>query len=298
MSPVTWTRFLVKVLQQQNQDDYKWLKFNILTHWDASARRTNVLLFNLHESLRGPVLASIRKAAPGHAADPFWPYPPLVEHLVDQQDKAVWALRTLVRTIEKTREVSPDMSPDVFTRMHDLARHAVHISETLVVGVDSLAALVDRHAVFAGSEASPPESPAVHHRLLAFQNLLQALRRRSDSNHQRLQNEIQLAFNLVSWRDAAISRDIAAATQADSAAMKTIAMLTTAFLPATFVAAIFSTSFFNVNDAGRWAMSHMFWLYWAFAIPITLATTGWWIFWQKKKPAAAPVVDDKKSVSS
>ncbi|KAH6686341.1 hypothetical protein F5X68DRAFT_208813 [Plectosphaerella plurivora] len=294
---VTWTRFLVKILQNNDQDKYHWLKFNILIHWNPATNRTNILLFDLAAELHTKVVASLKTAALNQTArttDPFWPYPSLVEHLIDRQDQAVWALRTLVRMIEKTRQVSPDMSSHVFTRMHDLARHAVHISETLEVGIDSIAALVDRHGAFITERHPGSPASSIHDRLLAFQNLLLSLRRRSDSNHQRLQNEIQLAFNNVSWRDAAISREIATATQVDSAAMKTIAMLTTAFLPATFVAAIFSTSFFSLNDAGSWVMSHMFWVYWAFAIPISLATTGWWTYWQKGQPFTPVKEDDTR----
>jgi hypothetical protein len=41
-------------------------------------------------------------------------------------------------------------------------------------------------------------------------------------------------------------------------------------------------------------MSGKFWLYWAFAIPISLATTGWWVYWQRGKFPSPAVHDDDK----
>jgi hypothetical protein len=72
--------------------------------------------------------------------------------------------------------------------------------------------------------------------------------------------------------------------------MKTLAFLTTLFLPGTFVATIFSTGMFDwkkgsdQSDDGR-VVSELFWVYWAFAIPLTaLVGVGWrlWWSWAKK----------------
>ena len=52
--------------------------------------------------------------------------------------------------------------------------------------------------------------------------MIGSLRYRSISNRERLQNEIQLAFNSVAQYDAGITVDIGRASQTDSAAMKTI----------------------------------------------------------------------------
>ena len=81
--------------------------------------------------------------------------------------------------------------------------------------------------------------------------MLDGLRCRSQSNRERLQNEIQLAFNSVAQQDSLASVKLTHASHIDSASMKTIALLTLVFLPPTFIYAIFSMPFFNYDaDAG------------------------------------------------
>lgn len=114
---------------------------------------------------------------------------------------------------------------------------------------------------------------------------------------------ISQAFNTVAQNDSRISVLIAKATQTDSAAMKTISVLGLTFLPGTFVCvrcatllesflamadmfqALFSTSFFNFSPGSstepqHWTISEKFWIYWAVAIPVTIATVAFWFRWQ------------------
>lgn len=84
---------------------------------------------------------------------------------------------------------------------------------------------------------------------------------------------------------------MAAAASRDSAAMKTLAFLTTLFLPGTFVASVFSTGMFewktdssNTEKSSK-VVSDLFWVYWAFAVPLTiLVGVSWrvWWSWEKK----------------
>ncbi|PSN59119.1 hypothetical protein BS50DRAFT_580199 [Corynespora cassiicola Philippines] len=60
-----------------------------------------------------------------------------------------------------------------------------------------------------------------------------------------------------------------------------------AFLPPTFISAVFSMSFFNYSpaqdgQANAWSISDKFWIYWAFAVPLTCLTMAVW-FWQQNK---------------
>jgi Mg2+ and Co2+ transporter CorA len=102
----------------------------------------------------------------------------------------------------------------------------------------------------------------------------------SKSNRSRLNNEIQLYFNILSMYEYETSRTIGIATKADSESMKTIANLTMIFLPPTFVCALFSTTFFNY-ETGQWGISNNFWVYWAVAIPVTGLTFAAWVLWNR-----------------
>lgn len=98
-------------------------------------------------------------------------------------------------------------------------------------------------------------------------------------------------YSIISQVDNRLNAKMAAAASRDSAAMKTLAFLTTLFLPGTFVASVFSTGMFewqrdpsDVQKTGK-VVSDLFWVYWAFAVPLTIIVgVGWrvWWSWEKK----------------
>lgn len=244
---------------------------------------------------------------------PLWPYTRILNEVSNLQDKSVWAIRTLVRDVEKSAGRDP-RGPRVekpqtdYPALHDLARHAIHACETLDVSVRTARAILEHHARFV-DELSPSKtlsaadtdderkkkrqryiaagaSRNVHEKLQHMEHMLESLRHRSNSNKARLLNEIQLCYHMSSDYDSTVSVDIASATRADSADMRTVAYLTLTFLPATFISALFGTSFFSFEqDTGTWAMSDRFWIFWAIAIPATLATVAVWYVWKNWVPA-------------
>ncbi|KAH7118567.1 hypothetical protein B0J13DRAFT_569391 [Dactylonectria estremocensis] len=280
----SWARFLVKVLDGESQDRYKWYKLNAFVQWVAATQQTIILFFDpppaMKMNIPNQILTNPRL---DHLLDPFWAYTRLVEDVVSMQDVAVWTTRGHVRYTEKHRMTSLPPTPN-YSKLHDLSRHIIHNTETLDLAVKTVGNMLQQHSLLMDDLATILSRKAahrsVHERLLFLEHMFQSLQCRSSSNKERLQNEIQLAFNVVAEYDAEISLQIGRATQSDSAAMKTIAFLTMAFLPATFISAIFSTSFFS-NDNGGWAVSSKMWVYWAFAIPVTVLTCLLWYYWQR-----------------
>lgn len=96
--------------------------------------------------------------------DPFWVYSRLVEDVVDRQDRTVGLVRDLVRWTEKGRRPSEGRRPDFF-QLHAMARHAIHVSETLELGtilVDGI--LVHQRRIVGsgtGAGTGPDEGMAV-----------------------------------------------------------------------------------------------------------------------------------------
>ncbi|KAI4266763.1 MAG: hypothetical protein LQ337_008669 [Flavoplaca oasis] len=150
--------------------------------------------------------------------------------------------------------------------------------------------MIEYHNRFADRPATPPaaedadddatgsrgirtthqQQQARHDRLRCFQGAIQALRPRSVANKDRLHNEIQYSFDLVTQNISNKSNDIHQAIQSDSSVMKTVALATAAFIPMTFVATLFGTQFFLYRAYGSWNMSDKFWIFWATGIPFTL----------------------------
>ncbi|KAJ6044428.1 hypothetical protein N7460_005783 [Penicillium canescens] len=230
--------------------------------------------------IQGRCLRALMHPDPSLLSDPFWAHPYLMEQIARAQEPSVWAIRDHVRALETERKPEGRPQPD-YRRLHDIARHAIHVNETLDATMQSLEYLMTEHEYYKNlsHENATSASEDIHRRLRFFQSFIANLRSRSISNEKRLQNEIQLAFNTVAQHDSSITLEISRATQLDSATMKTIAFVTLTFLPPTFICAIFSMSFFNYGPDTGWNMSSNFWIYWVFAIPTTVFTTVLWTYW-------------------
>ncbi|KAI9150647.1 Notoamide biosynthesis cluster protein M' [Paramyrothecium foliicola] len=272
----TWALFKVKQLNEQLQ--YQWIDFNILTRWDATKQQSTAVLLDFQPATAERLIASLNPAKTKLVSDPFYIYAMLADELAYLQDTAVWNIRDHVRAIEVGEWSSGKSEPD-YRRLHDLARHAIHVTEMVDVGVNVMKSVIAQHQGLETQVLKHDVWKTVHTRLLNFKQMLGNLRCRSVSNHQRLQNEIQLAFNLVAQDASKASINISQATRADSASMKTVSILTLIFLPPTFICAIFSMSFFNFDPQDGWAVSDQFWMYWALAIPATLIAAAVY-FWQ------------------
>ena len=210
---------------------------------------------------------------------PYGIHLPFAQLAFQLQSDAVWDIRCAVRDIEKSRITSVD-----FPKLHDLARHATHVIETLELAVRTLDGIMRDHECWsAGSvvmeieinecevdDGGPTSATRTHNRnlwirnhLAFYRDCIQGLRDRSIANRDRLQNEIQLSFNIV-------TQDINRAVQSDSSVMKTIALASAAFVPMTFVATIFGMSFFVCSvESGTWNVSDRFWVFWVVALPFT-----------------------------
>lgn len=276
----TWALFEVKMAQ--SSVDYRWLKIDVLTRWLAFTKQTTILLFDIQEAILEQLLESIDNTDTSYLDDPFWIYAALLQAVVCLQDAAVWAVRDQVRAVERDRSPTDQPQP-AYRRLHDMARHAIHSTETLDVTKETVGHILAHYKDFLRTDLgrSAGGAAGLHACLQYSETVLGSLRHRSIANEKRLQNEIQLAFNTVAQYDAGISREIGRATQVDSRSMRTIAVVTLVFLPPTFISALFGMSFFDYAAGGDWLMSDKFWVYWVCAIPITLLVVGIWHCWDQ-----------------
>ncbi|KAK3303713.1 uncharacterized protein B0T15DRAFT_541030 [Chaetomium strumarium] len=315
----TWFRFLVKMTEPapgSRKIAYHWLKWNVFTHWVSKTKQTFLIAFDPKDFVK-KVILSITLPAPLDLSqepptvrciyeDPYWVHVPILEQVADSQDVAVWKIRDLVRTREKSRPDVAAPNPD-YERDHDIARHAIHVSETVELSTKTLDHILYMHKDFARRhlpEPKPGEVSSYHQidkQLWFLEHTMHSLKARSVSNKDRLLNEIQLAFNIVSQYDSQTSVLIGRATQYDSYSMRTVAFLTLAFLPATFISAVFSMSFFDIDDDMNWRVSAKIWMYFAIAGPVTIVAVSVWLFWQKLIPAervAYAEISDRGRVDS
>ncbi|KAI0204124.1 hypothetical protein F4808DRAFT_369536 [Astrocystis sublimbata] len=283
----TWAFFEIKQLEEG--DKYRWYKLNVFIRWNKSTHQTTVLAFDTLPLVASRFLDRLATPDDDNLDCPFWFFPHLLGEVARIQERAVWAIRDRVRAVEK--QVTPKGRPDPDYRiLHDIARHAIHVSETLDVATSTIKRMLARHEDLMEKLNSQDEfgSQEIHSQLQFYESFISNLRCRSASNEKRMLNEIQLAFNTVAQHDASTSVKIGLATQSDSVTMKSIAFVTLTFLPPTFVSAIFSMSFFDYDAETGWAISDKFWLYWAFAVPTTVLTAVAWHFLRQYNVSTPP----------
>jgi hypothetical protein len=96
--------------------------------------------------------------------------------------------------VNKVRGSTQYFQPD-FPRLHDIARHIIHSNETLDVAVDTIDSISHQNILF--SEEICITSKQLQQRLYLVLKKMNAIKRRSVSLSERLQNEINLASNLI-----------------------------------------------------------------------------------------------------
>ncbi|RHZ47723.1 uncharacterized protein CDV56_104086 [Aspergillus thermomutatus] len=265
---VSWTCFKIKHVVKPGE--YEWIQPAVFVQWHPQEDRQLVFFLNLP-----PVVAKYlaeHRPSTNQRRNPFIWHALFAQGVVEEYDKSIWSLRDLVRDIEKARN-QPHPPALNFPNLHDIARHIFHSNETLEVAAHTLQSLIDEQTRFRAEHAELVNGnrgawlhAAQRAHFVAKQ--LHSLMTRSKSLSERLRNEINLAFNLVS--------------QKDSAMMKTVAVVSMVYLPGTFISGLFGTNFFNLsgNDGSQsWIMSGNFWLYWAITLPLTFATVAVWASW-------------------
>ncbi|CAG8956320.1 hypothetical protein HYFRA_00003700 [Hymenoscyphus fraxineus] len=306
----SYFRFLVKEKKEQGQRffdnsdyeiDYAWRKLGVHVAWTPS--NTTVLCRGLPSELESSLFDSLENMnQDALSSDPFAFHVILLEGLTAFYDSVLWAWRNEVRDLEQNRPTLPGNPNINFTKTHEIARHAIHSSETLAVAIQTIEVLIEEQHSFTNlNDASRPANHQLNTRrkLRCQLSLMRCLHLRSKALEDRLRNEINLAFNIVAQYNSHVSVSIGDATRADSAVMKSIAFLGLAFLPGSFVCAVFSTSFFNFTPGSdgqseRWTVSKKFWVYWIVAMPVTAATIAFWMFFHKKTTKTSTAIGEKR----
>lgn len=117
---------------------------------------------------------------------------------------------------------------------------------------------------------------------------------------------ITLLYNLITGHDSGINLRIASETakvaheaKKDSTSMKIIAGVTMIYLPATFVCSLFGTNFVALNTNSSeptFIVSKLWWVYIAFAVPLTAATIMGFLVWRRWRQAANGIYEDRYEV--
>ncbi|KAL2857328.1 hypothetical protein BJY01DRAFT_137785 [Aspergillus pseudoustus] len=274
---VSWSCFKIKEVQTATK--YDWIQPTVHVDWDPVTGRQVVYVFGLPPKVHRILL----KRIPGpeeRRRNPFCWHAAFSRIILELYDTAFWMLRNLVREHEKARSDENHKPKEKnFPLLHDIARHLFHYNETIEVAEHTLKALTEEQAHWRREDAVTVQRN-IDTCIKTFQDIKReekrahSLKTRSKSLNDRHQNEINLAFNLVSQ---GFGRD----ARTDSNMMKTVAVVSMVYLPGTFVSGLFGTNFFSfqADPPNTWITSDKFWIYWLVTIPLTLLTMFVWAIW-------------------
>lgn len=265
-SLTTWTRILTKKILESSEKcrygsgkKYEWFEMAFFTRWTSNGTN-QILCIDTPGELKERLFESLASSGILEFQDPFAMFRPLLDEILKISDQYTWRMSKEIRKHEKSRSKRPS-----FDELNDLRRHARHIEEVQEVSVETLERLASRQEDnFRQLELEEDyQSEAIEY--LRFQlQIMKSLRRRSQANSERLDGEMNLAYNVIANTDSQI--------------MKSITLLTMIFLPATFISALFSTTFFEFHEYG-WNFSTRFWIYWVVTVPLTLFVLAVWGAW-------------------
>jgi Mg2+ and Co2+ transporter CorA len=168
-----------------------------------------------------------------------------------------------------------------FTGLHNLAKHAIYLSENCDSALATLQCFRDFHETTFECSLDPSQKripnssqKAVRQALDYHKTLFESTKRRLSSLDKRMTNILELSFHLVTLRD---SRTM----QSESKSMKTIAIMTLFFMPLGTIAAVFGTEFFNTRDDDpvHIRVSQDFWILWLVVGPLTIFVVVVWLVW-------------------
>lgn len=259
---------------------WEWYEMGFFTHWNECGL-TTLLCFDLPARLHADIQLLFGSQSIDHSC-PYAVFSMITDALLRLYDCSVWSIRNHISQWEARRSHETD-----YVLLHEIARHGVHVKETLSVAIRSLNATRQCQETFRRNTDKIRGSNE-HRRWdkvgsrLEFQlRFLQGLLDRSEASNARIQNEITLAFNVAAQGDSKIQVRIGHEAKREASAMKAIAVVTMAFLPATFVSTLFGMNFFSFQPGKAFTVSRQFWIYWAFSIPLTVATLSLWFRWSR-----------------
>ncbi|KAH7138860.1 hypothetical protein B0J11DRAFT_574805 [Dendryphion nanum] len=267
-----WYTFKIKQVEHKRTPLlYHWDQVTAFSRWDAPSDKGILLCLDCPQSARESLKERWRT---GNLSLLRW-HVDFLEKTRDLYEDSVWSLRHCVRKSETDSKNIQDFTPD-FVLLNETARHLTHSNETIDVAIDLMEGIRD----VLKENSTSVEARNADNKIRALQMEVKALGRRSLSLYERLQNEITLAFNIVTQRESRVMVELGAISRKDSTNMRSIAVVGLLYLPGTFISGLFGMNFFDFDASAEkesWRVSDKFWLYWAITIPVTALTVMIWV---------------------
>ncbi|KAK7751013.1 hypothetical protein SLS62_006998 [Diatrype stigma] len=228
------------------------------------------------------------------SAEPYILLDIILDGLFQEVDGNVWKMNdvfgarehltlVLAHARNEQRHIGKKMP---FVELHNIAKHITHLAESVescILLVDGIIAELDSRSSLKGAAGqgrtgsaststtltttTTTSSSQLRYTLSYRRSLFKSTELRLRSLSKRVDNAINLAFNMVTQQDSMVMLQ-------DSSSMKIIAAITLLFLPTTTVATVAGSQLFlsSVSEDNNWLIqtSPLFAIMWAIAAPLTL----------------------------
>ncbi|KAI9167885.1 Mg2+ transporter protein, CorA-like/Zinc transport protein ZntB [Paramyrothecium foliicola] len=305
------TRFLIKFLQAPGMlktPKYSWLFLAVSVLWvqpEKGKLSCIMVCYDDCSKIRDEILDAFKSYPRANIKEnAFSVYDALLQAIVMQYDQALWLFRTPVRNIEKNRRrfalsikglPEQDLSNGEgvigsHIAMHELSRHAIHMSETLQVAAKTVKSTLRHFESHLVPNQPGPTAVNIIAGLHYSSSVLANLKLRADAFVSRIDNEIQLAYNIISIFQLQDTQRLLQESRDDGKDMTTIVTsLTLIFLPATFVAGFWGMNFITM-EGGRTVIGRDVWKFWLSAALAVVACCVMWILvhYYRWRPSLRP----------
>ncbi|KAG7001424.1 hypothetical protein G7Y79_00031g065390 [Physcia stellaris] len=265
-----------------SQSDWTWIRTSAFLRWSNCQDKENasavLVLFSATKKLRD----RFQRAWNGDLAeiliDPFSLFAICLDELwmqsqdiVDIARKEFGEMELTALGLAKATATNKNAGNPDFVGLHKMAKHIIYLKEGADAAILILSHLQKFHEKLLARPPQGDEALPIMH--LTDQMLgqkavqFEVWQLRMASTEQRMQNIINLSFNVVTQHDSHILKN-------DSKSMKAIACVTMAFLPLATFAAVFGSQFFNFDEKKhRITVSSDFWILWALIGPLSLSVS-------------------------
>ncbi|EXJ58119.1 hypothetical protein A1O7_05543 [Cladophialophora yegresii CBS 114405] len=280
----TWLHFLCKAIEDK-LDNILWLRSGYFLSRDSQSR-TTLICFGASSLLEKRFNSLPSENWKDALDDPFRLFTVVLSDLHFQLDEQLWSLNTSVGAVEQHTIASNDVREfkHNFVHLHYIAKNLIHLKEAS----DAILRTV-QHMIEEQTDNTSPRSVGCRKTLSALryqQTLFESINLRAVSMEKRMQNVINLSFNLVAQKDSST-------ILTESSSMHTIALTTLIFLPISTVATIFGSQFFMFIDSGdrdAFHVSPQFWIFWAITVPLTIVVLTTWIYFHPSNVSRWPLL--------
>ncbi|KAF2179935.1 purine and uridine phosphorylase [Zopfia rhizophila CBS 207.26] len=181
---------------QSIRHGWEWYEMGFFVHW-TPPHSTTLLCFDIPGHMRASLRSALSSSIDNiDLSDPYSVFSIIIYELLSLYNDSVWSLRNHICGVEATRPQDPN-----YPLLHEIARHAIHVSETLSVALESIKALQQQHQDYATQRFQDNNRWNKIRNQFQFQlRFLHGLLLRSESNKARIQNEITLVARYsIGW---------------------------------------------------------------------------------------------------